>query len=36
VFGLDREDCIRQLEMLIRAYDPCIGCSTHLLKVEFV
>lgn len=22
-------------EMLVRAYDPCISCSTHLLKVEF-
>jgi coenzyme F420-reducing hydrogenase alpha subunit len=24
------------LEMLVRAYDPCISCSTHLLEVEFV
>jgi coenzyme F420-reducing hydrogenase alpha subunit len=24
------------LEMLVRAYDPCISCSTHLLRVEFV
>lgn len=23
-------------EMLVRAYDPCISCSTHLLDVEFV
>jgi sulfhydrogenase subunit alpha len=23
------------LEMLVRAYDPCISCSTHLLKVAF-
>jgi len=23
------------LEMLARAYDPCISCSTHLLEVEF-
>lgn len=23
------------LEMLVRAYDPCISCSTHYLKVEF-
>lgn len=23
-------------EMLVRAYDPCISCSAHLLKVEFV
>jgi coenzyme F420-reducing hydrogenase alpha subunit len=25
-----------QLEMLVRAYDPCISCSCHLLDVEFV
>jgi len=24
------------LEMLVRAYDPCISCSTHYLEVEFV
>jgi sulfhydrogenase subunit alpha len=24
------------LEMLVRAYDPCISCSTHFLNVEFV
>jgi coenzyme F420-reducing hydrogenase alpha subunit len=23
------------LEMLVRAYDPCISCSTHMLKVSF-
>ncbi len=35
---LDRpQDEIRlSLEMLVRAYDPCISCSTHLLKVAFV
>ena len=31
------EDEIRLgCEMLIRAYDPCISCSTHLLNVELV
>jgi sulfhydrogenase subunit alpha len=25
-----------KLEMLIRAYDPCISCSAHFLNVEFV
>jgi len=31
------QDEIRlKLEMLVRAYDPCISCSTHLLKVKFV
>ena len=24
------------LEMLVRSYDPCISCSTHMLKVDFV
>jgi coenzyme F420-reducing hydrogenase alpha subunit len=24
------------LEMLVRAYDPCVSCSTHYLDVEFV
>jgi coenzyme F420-reducing hydrogenase alpha subunit len=24
------------LEMLVRAYDPCISCSTHYLDVKFV
>lgn len=24
------------LEMLVRAYDPCVSCSTHYLKVKFV
>ena len=31
------EDSIRQkLEMLVRSYDPCISCSTHMLDVQFV
>lgn len=35
---IDRpQDEIRlALEMLVRAYDPCISCSTHFLDVEFV
>ena len=24
------------LEMLVRAYDPCISCSTHCIKVHFI
>jgi sulfhydrogenase subunit alpha len=24
------------LEMLVRAYDPCISCSAHMLDVKFV
>ncbi len=31
------EDGLRKtMEMLVRAYDPCISCSTHMLNVEFV
>ncbi|HAF96608.1 MAG: hydrogenase/sulfur reductase subunit alpha [Elusimicrobia bacterium GWF2_52_66] len=31
------EDTIRlRLEMLVRAYDPCISCSAHYLDVKFV
>ena len=31
------EDEIRlTLEMLVRSYDPCISCSTHMLDVQFV
>ncbi|MBW8017250.1 MAG: Ni/Fe hydrogenase subunit alpha [Planctomycetes bacterium] len=31
------EDRLRQgLEMLVRAYDPCVSCSTHFLDVQFV
>ena len=35
---LDRpqEEITLMMEMLIRAYDPCISCSTHFLDVEFV
>ena len=31
-----KEDITHSLEMLVRAYDPCISCSTHILNVEFV
>lgn len=30
-----KEEVELALEMLVRAYDPCISCSTHYLKVEF-
>lgn len=31
------EDSIRlKMEMLVRSYDPCISCSTHMLDVQFV
>ena len=30
------EDITLALEMLVRAYDPCISCSTHFLEVNIV
>lgn len=35
---LDRseEEMTLAVEMLVRSYDPCISCSTHLLNVKFV
>ncbi len=35
---LDRpqEEIRLLLEMLVRAYDPCVSCSTHYVDVEFV
>jgi coenzyme F420-reducing hydrogenase alpha subunit len=35
---LDRKDeeITHMLEMLVRAYDPCISCSTHFLNVAFM
>ena len=35
---LDRtdEEITLLMEMLVRAYDPCISCSTHFLDVKFV
>ncbi|HEY3324503.1 MAG TPA: nickel-dependent hydrogenase large subunit [Planctomycetota bacterium] len=31
----DKEKIRQKCEMLIRAYDPCISCSVHLLEMEF-
>ena len=35
LLGRSKEDITLGLEMLVRAYDPCISCSTHFLKVEW-
>lgn len=32
----DEDEIELTLEMLVRAYDPCISCSTHCIDVEFV
>ena len=31
-----QDDITLALEMLVRSYDPCISCSTHMLRVQFV
>jgi len=36
VVDKSQEEITLALEMLVRSYDPCISCSTHLLNVEFV
>jgi len=35
MMDLGQEELRFRLEMLVRAYDPCISCSTHYLDVEF-
>jgi coenzyme F420-reducing hydrogenase alpha subunit len=36
VMDKSKEEITLLLEMMVRAYDPCISCSTHILNVEFV
>jgi sulfhydrogenase subunit alpha len=31
----DKEEIIKEIEKLIRAYDPCFSCSTHFLEVDW-
>lgn len=31
----DKENIIKEIEKLIRAYDPCFSCSTHFLEVDW-
>ena len=35
VLDKSKEEITLLLEMMVRAYDPCISCSTHILDVEF-
>lgn len=35
LLDLPQEKIVLNLEMLVRAYDPCISCSTHYLNVKF-
>jgi sulfhydrogenase subunit alpha len=34
--SLGQDELRRQMEMLVRSYDPCISCSTHMLNIEFI
>jgi len=36
LLDLSKKEIELNLEMLVRAYDPCISCSTHYLDVTFV
>ncbi len=36
MMGEPEEEIEQALKMLVRAYDPCISCSTHYLDVDFV
>lgn len=36
LLGMPQAEMAQYLQMLIRAYDPCISCSTHALRVSFV
>jgi sulfhydrogenase subunit alpha len=35
ILNKSKEEITLLLEMMVRAYDPCISCSTHILNVEF-
>ena len=36
ILNKSKEEITLQAEMLVRAYDPCISCSCHMLDVKFV
>ena len=36
IWDRPREEITLALEMLVRAYDPCISCATHMVEVRFV
>jgi len=36
VIDESKEAITKKLEMLVRAYDPCISCSVHMLDVDFI
>lgn len=36
IINKSKEEIVRSVETLVRAYDPCISCSTHIMDVKFV
>jgi len=36
IINKSQEEITHMLEMLVRAYDPCVSCSTHFLEVKFI
>lgn len=36
IIDLSEEEIRLRMEMLVRAYDPCISCSTHYLDITFI
>ena len=36
ILDLPEADITLRLEMLVRAYDPCISCSAHFLNIQYV
>ena len=36
IIAKSKDEITLQLEMLVRAYDPCISCSVHMLDVDFI
>ncbi|MEW6721862.1 MAG: nickel-dependent hydrogenase large subunit [Candidatus Micrarchaeota archaeon] len=33
--GMDKDDIPLEVEKLVRAYDPCMSCATHFLKINW-
>ena len=36
ILNKSKDEIVRNIETLVRAYDPCISCSTHIMNVRFV
>jgi coenzyme F420-reducing hydrogenase alpha subunit len=33
--GKEKDYIVHEMEKLVRAYDPCMSCATHFLKVKW-